>query len=100
MGTSTASAGPGSNVSLDPPWLDEVATDIGTDSTVPTLCQNEGSSETPAPPDDEPPITMKRRATIRLPKRPPRPIIAVAEADTAKETRAKHANSGQKCSFA
>jgi hypothetical protein len=44
MGTSTASAGPGSNVSLDPPWLDEVATDVGADSAVPA------SDSDPAPP--------------------------------------------------
>ena len=48
MGTSTASAGPGSNVSLDPPWLDEVATDVGIHSTVPP-----GDSD-PAPPPGTP----------------------------------------------
>jgi len=48
MGTSTASAGPGSNVSLDPPWLDEVATDVGADSAVPA-----GDSD-PAPPTGVP----------------------------------------------
>ncbi|TXI83944.1 MAG: hypothetical protein E6Q40_10220 [Cupriavidus sp.] len=35
MGTSTASSGPGSNVSLDPPWLDDVASGVGTGSAVP-----------------------------------------------------------------
>jgi hypothetical protein len=35
MGTSTSSMGPGSDVSLDPPWLDDVLGDIGTGSSVP-----------------------------------------------------------------
>lgn len=35
MGTSTSSMGPGSGVSLDPPWLDEVVSDIGAGSSVP-----------------------------------------------------------------
>lgn len=35
MGTSTSSTGPGSGVSLDPPWLDEVIGEIGTGSSVP-----------------------------------------------------------------
>ena len=35
MGTSTSSAGPGPNISLDPPWLDDVLTDIGSGCAVP-----------------------------------------------------------------
>lgn len=35
MGTSTSSAGPGPDVSLDPPWLDDVLTDVGSGSAVP-----------------------------------------------------------------
>lgn len=35
MGTSTSSMGPGSGVSLDPPWLDDVVGEIGTGSSVP-----------------------------------------------------------------
>lgn len=35
MGTSTSSAGPGSGVSLDPPWLDDVAGEIGAGASVP-----------------------------------------------------------------
>ncbi|WP_406867894.1 Qat anti-phage system associated protein QatB [Paraburkholderia fungorum] len=34
MGTSTSSTGPGSGVSLDPPWLDDVVGDIGKGSAV------------------------------------------------------------------
>jgi hypothetical protein len=34
MGTSTASAGPGSGVSLDPPWLDDVAGAVGGEGSV------------------------------------------------------------------
>jgi len=45
MGTSTSSKGPGSNVSLDPPWLDDVAGDIGSGSSVPP-----GDSSTPMSP--------------------------------------------------
>ncbi|SEK16234.1 MULTISPECIES: Qat anti-phage system associated protein QatB [unclassified Variovorax] len=45
MGTSTSSAGPGSGVSLDPPWLDDVIAEIGTGNTVPP-----GDGEPPAPP--------------------------------------------------
>lgn len=41
MGTSTSSAGPGPNVSLDPPWLNDVLNDVGSESAVP-------------PTDDEP----------------------------------------------
>ena len=35
MGTSTSSTGPGSGVSLDPPWLNDVLGDIGAGSSVP-----------------------------------------------------------------
>lgn len=35
MGTSTSSTGPGSGVSLDPPWMDDVLDDIATGSSVP-----------------------------------------------------------------
>lgn len=35
MGTSISSAGPGSGVSLDPPWLDDVAGAVGAGSSVP-----------------------------------------------------------------
>lgn len=35
MGTSTSSMGPGSGISLDPPWLDEVVSNIGGGSSVP-----------------------------------------------------------------
>ena len=45
MGTSTSSKGPGSGVSLDPPWLDDVVGEIGGDSAVPL---NDGDA--PAPP--------------------------------------------------
>lgn len=34
MGTSTSSVGPGSNVSLDPPWLNDVSSVVGTGSSV------------------------------------------------------------------
>lgn len=35
MGTSTSSAGPGAGVSLDPPWLDDLAGEVGGGSSVP-----------------------------------------------------------------
>lgn len=35
MGTSTSSTGPNSGVSLDPPWLNDVIADIGSDNSVP-----------------------------------------------------------------
>lgn len=35
MGTSTSSKGPGSSVSLDPPWLDDIVGGIGSGSAVP-----------------------------------------------------------------
>jgi len=48
MGTSTASGGPGPNVSLDPPWLDDVVSNIGARSAVPP-----GDAE-PVPPAGAP----------------------------------------------
>ena len=48
MGTSTSSSGPGPNVSLDPPWLDDVISGIGVGSAVPP-----GDAD-PAPPPGAP----------------------------------------------
>jgi hypothetical protein len=45
MGTSTSSMGPGSGVSLDPPWLDDVLGDIGAGGSVPP-----GDAEPAVPP--------------------------------------------------
>lgn len=45
MGTSTSSTGPGSGVSLDPPWLNDVLGDIGSGSSVPA-----GDDEPVVPP--------------------------------------------------
>lgn len=47
MGTSTASTGPNGGVSMDPPWLDDVVSEIGGDGTV---VPNDGVH--PAPPVD------------------------------------------------
>lgn len=53
MGTSTSSMGPGSGVSLDPPWLDDVLGDIGTGGAF--------------PPGDEGPIVPPPSATGTAP---------------------------------
>lgn len=55
MGTSTSSSGPGSNVSLDPPWLDDVLTDIGSGSAV--------------PPDDNDPVPPAGATGTAIPAR-------------------------------
>lgn len=49
MGTSTSSVGPGSGVSLDPPWLDDVLGDIGTGSSVPASDEGQVVSPPGAP---------------------------------------------------
>lgn len=48
MGTSTSSTGPSSGASLDPPWLDDVVSEIGTDSTV--APNHGGPPASPTPP--------------------------------------------------
>jgi len=49
MGTSTSSAGPGSGVPFDPPWLDQIA---GGDDSDATKGDGEGDSTEPAERDD------------------------------------------------
>lgn len=54
MGTSTSSAGPGSGISMDPPWLD----DINSDATVPT--DSDSSSEQESEISTEQPATQEQ----------------------------------------
>lgn len=58
MGTSTSSTGPASGISMDPPWLD----DINSDVTVPTDSSSEQDNETPTeqPTTQEPAVLAPR----------------------------------------
>ena len=50
MGTSTSSTGPASGISMDPPWLDDINSDVTlpTDPDSSSKQENETSTEQPS----------------------------------------------------
>lgn len=82
MGTSTSSAGPGSGISMDPPWLD----DINNDTSVPTDSDSSSEQESEAP--AEQPTTQEQ--TVLAPR---------ARFGTARKNLGEFARTGSQDSF-